>query len=267
MAERNRLGSFARNVLLLTDITLGAIAGAIAEPLIVHPQEAQNAIAAFQGELDCGNGVTPETADAIFVPGAGMTQDDNGVFAPDYYQKIRLEAAAILYSQSDPNDRPYVVLLDGQPDQEDPLHGQSVVDYLQTEVEERTSDHKKIPSDHIVIDDTSINTASNMTAAKDIADELGIEDGIMATNDSHMDRSLLFACNKRLRVTGYRAESVIEATDGRNIYRDDGRWPLEQAEIALAYIDHEGGIPTLLKAGLLYMDAQKNTPTLASLEN
>jgi uncharacterized SAM-binding protein YcdF (DUF218 family) len=215
----------------------------VAYPMLLHPVESQRALDAVlrPDVYSCGPAVTIENADAILVPGGGMYQDAVGVFRPNAHTRQRLRAAAMLYAQ---NPDAKIVLLLGIPDESDARKGQANIDYLQRAYQWAIDTKDTIPTEDIVIDNHSINTATNMQEAARLAKQYGLEKFLLVTQSYHAQRATLFACNNGLHVTPALVEDVLglgERTYAHHIVAK------ESIELAMSYWDPQGNIQTYLK--------------------
>jgi uncharacterized SAM-binding protein YcdF (DUF218 family) len=230
--------AFVRNATLAA----GLVIPPLVYPLLAHPAEAHNALNALKPELySCGPDVTIQNADAILVPGGGMYEDTNGVYRPNAHTRQRLRAAAILYAQ---NPDAKIVLLLGVPDEGDAMLGQANIDYLQRAYQWAVEADDMIPSEDIVVDNRSINTATNMQEAVRIAKQHSLERFLLVTQSYHAERATLFACNNGLHVTPALVEDVLGL--GERTYPDH-IVAKESIELALSYWDPQGNLQTYMK--------------------
>lgn len=240
-----------------------ALAALAVGPPIVNFENTQRVTGALFGEdVSCGEGIelnNPQYRfDAIVVPGAGRLQTADGTFEPTEYGKLRLEAAAILYVH---DFAPMVILLNGVGKSEEDTFTE--VRYLQDKVQELTGNDTGIPDEAILMDDTSINTATNMSELARIAVEYGLQNVVIDTNEFQSDRAVLFACvygeSVGLSVSSLPAERVVaskypERADELAGWNDTEQMKViqakETAEVALIVWDPKGYVPTWLRSFL-----------------
>lgn len=166
-----------------------------------------------------------------------------GEYVPNAHSVERIKAAALLFAQRP--ESTYILLLDGPPESSDPLEGYGVVRRLQEAFQEVTASDQFIPKDRIVRGLTGINTARNMEEAYYLAQNLNLEAFFMVTQAYHMDRSVLFACNRPgFHVSPRLVEEVLDIKP--RDYPALTRFK-EVMEVGLAYFDPYGNIPTFLK--------------------
>lgn len=218
-------------------------------------------IGALSGEeVDCKNGVESQNpkylADAIVVPSAGSLKIDEKTYTPNDIGKMRLEAAAIAYAN---HLAPKIILLNGEKRaKEDELTEKK---YLQDFFRKLTGETAVIPDEAILIENHSVNTATNMEELAKIVTRHNLKKTLIVTNRFHELRSTLFACANEVPAFSLAAEDLIISQDpGRaeaikKIYNTGeirAAEMKERFEVALVIWDPKGMIPTLLVRILNY---------------
>jgi uncharacterized SAM-binding protein YcdF (DUF218 family) len=105
--------------------------------------------------------------DVIAVPGSGIVSDENGGYIPDAHSRLRLEGAAIVYEQQ---QAPNIVLLNGMP--YPPNDGMREKEYIQHYAAGALG--IDIPDDAIILEQQSINTATNFSQLRTMLDNIGL---------------------------------------------------------------------------------------------
>ncbi len=232
----------------------GFIAFSLMYPLVTHPVEAQRAYEAVgPGLYDCGDALDIDNVDAILVPGGGV----NEYGWPNAHTRQRLKAAAMLYAQ---NSDVKIILLLGKPSAHDPLEGYGNIKYLQLAYRTLAEADTGIPARSILVEDNSINTATNMQEAARLAKKYSLERFLLVTQAYHADRATLFACNNGLHVSPRLVEEVLGMEERSYPFVVELK---ERAEVMLAYWDPKGVLPTSMKDyrnGKSQRSAEENIP-------
>ena len=228
-------GQMIRNALLVAAITY---------PLVTHPTQAHNALEALQpGYFECGIPITPDTRVGVLVPGGGMKVNALGEFVPNAHSDERIRAAALLFAQRPENT--WILLLDGPPDPSDRKNGYAGIERLQSAYKEVTGSNQTIPSDRIARGQTGINTSEGMEDASHLARTLHLEAFLVLTQKYQVERATVFACNEGLHVSPRLVEDVLGIAPRDYPFKVNLK---ERLEVALAYFDPDGNIPTYLKS-------------------
>lgn len=207
---------------------------ALAWPVLADRENAVRVFgAAKTGNMACTP--TMQQADALLVPGGD-----------GYFGRLRLEATAIAYLQ---NRGKNIYLLDGIEDTED---GERKRQYLQKQYSRLTLGAGSIPDGNIIIEDRSINTASNMAEARKIMEG---QTAFVVTNRFHI-RAVEFACAYDIEAAPLWAEDLVirhnpaRAGEIFQAYHDADPvkfgWK-ERLELWLTYWDPQGVIPTFIR--------------------
>jgi hypothetical protein len=177
-----------------------------------------------QETVDCTIG-DPTTRspqfEAILIPGSSVSYDEiDETFKPDKFQGRRDRAAALAYVSGlvEPYEQggpPVIYLLNGDLGSDgDPTVSARDV---QEQVSLISGGTIQLPSEAIVVESNSINTATNMKEAKKILDHFGIDNALIVTDDFHLIRSVLYACASNIHASGMSVEELTELFDPKNI--------------------------------------------------
>ena len=144
------------------------------------------------------------TWDAIVVPGGGMKKNANGTYAPNEFEELRLEAAAIEYIRG---KAPFIILLNGVTDPE--ADGNVIKEYLQKQVKKLSAGKKKLEDNKIIVENISVDTFTNMEQLEIIVQEKKIENILMVFNFFHIKRATVNSCAYDITTTPKIAEATI----------------------------------------------------------
>jgi uncharacterized SAM-binding protein YcdF (DUF218 family) len=200
-----------RKTLLILKAAGALTALGIILPPVLHFENTVRIIGTLSGaEVDCIGGVQPQDskykADAIVVPGAGIVREKDGTLEPNEYGRIRLEAAAIAFFNK---EAPLIILLDGKTGSDD--EQPAPVKYLQKMYTALNNGKDLIPEDALIVENKSVNTATNMQELTKIAEQKSIQLVLVVTNDFHRDRATLLACANGLAAVSVSAEDTVIA--------------------------------------------------------
>ena len=189
--------------------------------------------------------------DAIVVPGGGTVTTPQGAHIPNYYQQLRLDGAAIAYSK---NLAPRIILLDGA---KGPLEdGLTSKTYLQESLRRLAGGNASLPDEAIIIENRSINTATNMRELRKIVAAQNIKKVLIVTNEYHERRATLLSCEYGVPASSSSAEDLILEVDPErkgeihNLYHTSEVRIIktkEELEVIWSLWDPKARAPTLLK--------------------
>lgn len=190
------------------EVALGFSVAAVAEPYLVAGENAGRVIGSLLGNgVDCTNNKESQNpqypADAIAVPSGGIKWTDNGSCELKEDSKTRLEAAAIAYLN---RLAPLIVLLGVE---KSPTDENLSKVYLQQAFSRLTENKRSIPEEAIVMENNSINTATNMREFSEIAEEREIKKVLIVTSSFHEDRATLLACANNVAAYSVSAEELV----------------------------------------------------------
>lgn len=194
--------------------------------------------------------------DAIVVPGAGVIKNPDGTFELGQEAKGRLDAAAIAFSHG---LAPRFVLLDGVGSQQDSL---MTVRHLQSSVTDLIGDSNRLPEADILVESTSINTATNMGALAEISKDHNLRRVLLITNRYHQLRATLLACLHGIATAPLSAEDILIESDSKlqsEIDKTYTSWRMfrtrlkEGFEVFLLLFDPKGNLPTIMKRMEIYI--------------
>lgn len=241
---------------ILRAVGLGTV-GTVVVPPLLHIDNTLRVFksVAFGEKVDCAQDKEGEIQnypfDAIVVPGGGSVTTPQGVHIPSYYQQLRLDGAAIAYSKK---LAPRIILLDGvKGPSEDGLTSKT---YLQKSLRRLTGENAFLPDEAIIIENRSINTATNMRELRKIVAAQNIKKVLIVTNEYHERRATLFSCEYGVPASSSSAEDlIIEADPERkdeihNLYHTSEVRAIEAKEtleVIWSLWDPKGHVPTLLK--------------------
>lgn len=253
-SESNRFFSRERKrfnkIVISTALLLGFLGLAIVPPIVNFETTARVATHFITGEkIDCAQNVLPSNLitpyDAIVIPGGNGAYD----LLPNKAQKIRLLAGAVAYVNGESE---IIILHDGKlPKGADP---KTTTKYLQAYVRIISRHTMEIPEDNIIVDNTSINTASGMIELDKIDHRYGFRKHLLITNSYHGDRATLYGCNRNIAISWKEAEKLAAMVDPSQAIENAKKKPpplsitlKEKGEILFGMYDPRGDSTTTLK--------------------
>ncbi|KKU83442.1 hypothetical protein A2973_03460 [Candidatus Gottesmanbacteria bacterium RIFCSPLOWO2_01_FULL_49_10] len=242
----------ARGLVVRTTLAISLLA---AKPLSDLDHTSRVLAAARGQEVSCYEPMYPEQDvypyDAIVVPGSGVQMSLEGHVVPDYFEQLRLEAAAIAVIRK---KAPGVVLLDGvSSPQIDPFINRT---YLQKEIQKLSEGTIVLPDNAVIVENHSINTATNMQRLSELAVLYNLRTFLLITNEFQIRRAEIFACAYGNNAYPVAAEGVIADFDPERrayldeLYASPSMKPImlkEEIGIAVSLYDPQGYIPTWVK--------------------
>lgn len=211
-----------------------------ASSLLLTLLPAQNAVtkpylrdALLNNRVDCTGMVSSGSSgypyDAIVVPGGGAERI-GGEVLPSLESQNRLRAAARLYSEK---LAPKVILLDGYDDGVYRGGGVTPRDFLKRE---------SVPDDAIMVEDSSINTATNMRELSRLAKSEDLRRVAVVSSEYHSPRATVHACAYGVAATEFPVEAPAGGAGNRftTVLK-------EKIELLLCLWDPEGRVPTLIR--------------------
>lgn len=196
------------NTLLLVGLVGTGLLGI---PLLNHRTLPLVDAAVMGQEIPCPPGVVEPTFndapfDAIAIFGGGVTRADNGTWGPNLFEKERLDTGAGLVAVGYLKPEGDVILLDGKlPDGATKDMDKS---YFQNAVLQLSHNAVSILPAHVIVDEVSVNTATNADVLKKNAEEHGWKNILGVTHDYHwqrvdLDTKLRRLCLKSMTVEQY----------------------------------------------------------------
>lgn len=241
---------------ILKAVGLGTV-GTVIVPPLVHIDNTLRVFkaAVFREKVDCAGDREAENKnypfDAIVVPGGGSVLTPEGLYIPSDYQQLRLEGAAVAYSK---NLAPRIILLDGA---KNPIEdGLTSKRYLQESLKRLVGGNAFLPDEAIIVENRSINTATNMSELRKIVAAQNIKTVLIVTNEYHERRATLFACEYGVPASSAAAEDLIIEVDPERkgeisrLYHTPQVGTIETKEtleVIWSLWDPKGRVPTLLK--------------------
>lgn len=239
-------------------VALAALAalggGVLIGPPLLHSENTLRVLGVIVGKTaECATGIEaqkqPYPFDAIVVPGVGNDKTTDGNYTPNRDERMRLEAAALAFSQG---LAPTIVLLDGLRNSQE--NGSVEKTYLQYAFGKLTGGgSESIDDEAIILGERSINTATGMDELAEIAKLRGMRRVLIVTNSYHEVRATLLACANGVAASPRSAERLLL---GQKFQRYDS-WTMivirlkEELEIIWAIWDPMGIAPTILKIMVL----------------
>jgi hypothetical protein len=114
---------------------------------------------------------------------------------------------------------------------------------------------ESLPNNALIVENKSINTATNMNELKKIVEAENINKVLIITNDYHERRATLFACERGIPSGSGSAESIIKAFDPSRTSEINRLYHTPEAgsnetkellEVVWSIWDTGGKVPTLL---------------------
>ena len=187
---------------------LATVFSLLAYPLARDIDNSRHIFNALTGQrVDCspdGEFEANPTWDAIVVPGGGMKKNPNGTYAPNEFEELRLEAAAIEYIGG---KAPFIILLNGVSNPE--ADGNVIKEYLKKQVKKLSAGKKKIEDKNIIVENISVDTFTNMEQLEIIVQEKRLENILMVSNFFHIKRATANSCAFDISTTARSAETAI----------------------------------------------------------
>lgn len=190
---------------------------------------------------------------AIAVLGGGYEKDSDGIFQPNEFQRMRLDAAARAYVDDQAD---LIILLNGQPEADTPEDVN--LKYIQMRVNELSGGMRTLPSEKVIYENKTRNTLGNLEKLKEYVDEFELGEIIVFSNDFHLVRAAYLAKVIGIHAKFLAAEKVISYYEPQRIsefetlYDSDGmqaRQFKEYVSLFLYFIDPSGTLATFLKPG------------------
>lgn len=242
----------ARGAILKITLAISLLA---AKPLSDLDHTSRVLAAARGQEVSCYEPIYAEQDDypydAIVVPGGGAQMSPEGYVVPSDFEQIRLEAAAIAFTKK---IAPKLILLDGAMDpQVDPSMNRR---YLQNKILSLSEGTIVLPDDSVIVENNSINTATNMRALSELAALHDMRTFFLITNVFQLVRAEIFACAYGNNAYPAAAEGIIADFDPARkagfdqLYASPSMIPIirkEEVGIAVSLYDPQGYIPTWVK--------------------
>ena len=192
--------------------------------------------------------------DAIIVLGAGIQEKNNGV-EPMFDGKMRTIAAAEAFRQ---RLAPFLVFSGGKTAGEQlPSEARVMSDFLKRKYKNESDSFTEIPTDQIVLEEKSKNTAENLENILKLIKERGWQKVAFLTNDYHLPRVQELAHNYGIDAQELSAEDELEQRDPRfqrvidKYYESSEIKAAERKEKILKLllkIDKKGKLPGLITA-------------------
>lgn len=189
--------------------TVAGVGTIIIIPFLINSENTKRVIESFStGRVDCAAGIEPQSRDypfdAIIIPGAGTIRsngEEGQIFSES--EAMRLTAAAYAFQQ---RVAPKTILLNGKAS--DGLHNQTQA-YFRQELKRITNDSSVILEDAITVEDTSINTSTNMEELAKLAKKHSLRKVLIITNAYHQVRATLLACANGIAASSLSAEQQL----------------------------------------------------------
>lgn len=190
------------------NVGLATVFSFLAYPLARDIDNSLRIFDAFTGQtVDCspyGEFEPNFTWDAIVVPGGGMKKNVNGTYAPNEFEELRLEAAAIEYISG---KAPFIILLNGVTNPE--ADGDVIKEYLKKQVKKLSGGKKKIEDKNIIVENISVDTFTNMEQLEIIVKKNKLNNILMVSNFFHIGRATANSCAFDISTTPRLAEATI----------------------------------------------------------
>jgi len=198
--------------------------------------------------------------DAALVPGSGVYFDDDELaYVPNTFQRRRNRAVALAYVGGmilhyEVDGPPVIIMLDGEvaPGIDKNINKKDV----QAQVISISQGAVALPDEAIIIENNSINTATNMREAKELVDQFGLGNVLVITDDFHLLRSQLLACANNIPSAGLSVEQLTAQFDSTNFRTVDApnrtiqmkfRQAKELLEVLSLPWDPQGNVSIALK--------------------
>ena len=162
-----------------------------------------------------------------------------------------MEAAAIKYIQK---QAPIIILLDGKLEDS----GDSLISkqYLQNKVKKLSQGTILLPDESVIIENISVNTATNMKQLRKLVDLHHLQQVLLITNNFHADRAEIHACAFGINALSLPAENIIidqfpeRQSELDLFYQGQPIDKIKEKEflgIAVSFFDPNGALSTRIK--------------------
>lgn len=224
-------------------LTAGAVLVSAVGIPVSHPVDSFRATKAVFGySVDCKGDTQPTNAgykaDVLAIPGA---TSDGIIPNPDGQLRVR---AAVERLALDDRVAAEVVLLLGQPRSVDAeANANAYVTFLNYAYTERTG--LKLSPNRVSVDKQSLNTAQNMEQLEETMNKKNAKVAEIVTNNSHLPRSILYACGRDIAAYGVSSETIFHKPQSAIDVK-------EKIEQVAAIYDPKGSLTTQVKRASLY---------------